>query len=62
MRIHTGDKPYKCTVIGCKEQYSTKSILTEHLKKYHRQESDDESSSSVDGSEFSNTPLEVLDL
>jgi uncharacterized Zn-finger protein len=55
MRIHTGDKPYKCIVVGCKEQYSTKSILTEHHKKFHQEESDDDSSS-VDGNEFSNNP------
>ncbi|KAJ3147575.1 Metallothionein expression activator, partial [Irineochytrium annulatum] len=35
--LHSGDRPYKCTVAECRESYPRADALSRHLRIEHRQ-------------------------
>ena len=34
--MHTGDRPYPCTVEDCKKAFTQNQLLRAHLKQYHK--------------------------
>lgn len=35
MRLHTGERPYICSVLSCKKTFLTQGHLNDHVKKHH---------------------------
>jgi len=35
-RMHTGDRPYPCTVDGCNKAFTQNQLLRAHLRQYHK--------------------------
>lgn len=40
MRVHTGERPFQCSVPGCDKAFTQKGSLTDHMKKAHTMEVD----------------------